>query len=161
MKKLILAVATAATVVTPLAVSTPAAAHERDRYDRDDRRGDRRDDRRDWRDDRRGDRREHRRQAWDHRNYNGYYYNNRFYWGPPPQAYYSHPSYRPYYRAWSRGDRLPPYYRSRYVVIRDYDRYDLRYPPRGYHWVRDDRGEYLLVGIATGIILSAIINSHY
>ena len=33
----------------------------------------------------------------------------------------------------------------------------LRRPPRGYHYVRDDRGDYLLVGIATGVILGVIL----
>ena len=46
--------------------------------------------------------------------------------------------------------------------MRDYDRYGLRRPPRGYHYVRDDRGDYLLVGIATGVILGVILaNSGY
>ncbi len=60
------------------------------------------------------------------------------------------------YRNWRRGDRLPRYYRDRYVVVRDYDRYGYRRPPRGYHYVRDDRGDLLLVGIATGVILGII-----
>jgi Ni/Co efflux regulator RcnB len=60
------------------------------------------------------------------------------------------------YRGWRRGDRLPRYYRDRYVVIHDYHRYGYRHPPRGYHYVRDDRGDLLLVGIATGVILGII-----
>jgi Ni/Co efflux regulator RcnB len=46
--------------------------------------------------------------------------------------------------------------------VRDWDRYGLRRPPRGSHWVRDDRGGYLLVGITTGLILGLILgNSEY
>jgi Ni/Co efflux regulator RcnB len=36
--------------------------------------------------------------------------------------------------------------------VRDYGYYRLRPPPRGYHWVRADN-DYLLVAIATGVIL--------
>jgi Ni/Co efflux regulator RcnB len=59
---------------------------------------------------------------------------------------------------WRRGERLPAYYHRHYARV-DWRRHHLRRPPRGYHWVRDDRGEYLLVGIATGVILSAILNN--
>ncbi|NWG53751.1 MAG: RcnB family protein [Hydrogenophilaceae bacterium] len=124
--------------------------HYEDRWDRREDRWDRREDR--W--DRRGDR-------WDRRRHNGYWYNGRYFWGPPPAHYYRHHSYRPGYRAWRRGDRVPHYYRDRYVVVRDYHRYRLYDPPRGYHWVRDDRGDYLLVGIATGVILGLILGGGY
>jgi len=79
---------------------------------------------------------------------------------PPPPRYYGHghyyqPAYynRPpppprYYGHWERGHR---YYGS-HTVIRDYGYYRLRPPPRGYHWVRDNN-DFLLVAIATGIIL--------
>jgi len=55
---------------------------------------------------------------------------------------------------WERGHR---YYGPSYVV-RDYGYYRLRPPPRGYHWVRDDNNDLLLVAITTGIILD--IASH-
>ena len=159
-------VALAATFVAPLALPTEAAAQHRDRgerhRDRDDRRDDRRDyrddrrdDRRDYRDDRRDDRRDRRdARRWDDRRYNGYSYNGRWYYGPPPAAHRDYADYN--YRGWRRGERLPRYYRDRYVVVRDYERYGHRRPPRGYHYVRDDRGELLLVGIATGVILGII-----
>lgn len=163
MKRFALA-ALAATFVAPLALPTEAAAqHRGDRHrDRDDRRDDRRDyrddrrdDRRDYRDHRRDDRRDRRdARRWDDRRYNGYTYNGRWYYGPPPAAHRAYADYN--YRGWRRGDRLPRYYRDRYVVVRDYDRYGYRRPPRGYHYVRDDRGELLLVGIATGVILGII-----
>ena len=50
---------------------------------------------------------------------------------------------------WRRGYR----YRGPTYVVRDYGYYRLRQPPRGYHWVRADNNDYLLVAMATGIIL--------
>jgi len=143
----------ALTFIAPLAIAPVAAADppgysQRDRDHRADRRDDRRDDRRA---DRRDDRRDNR---WDNRRYNGYVVNNRFYYGPPP-AHVRNARYE--YRNWRRGDRLPSYYRQNYVVVRDYQRSRLRAPPRGYHYVRDDRGDTLLVGIATGVILGVIL----
>lgn len=126
-------------------------------WDRDhDRRGHDRhhgpDHRRDWRDARRDDRREWRQ---DRRYYsNGYregyrdaryqdrrYDRNRA--GPPPRPY------------WARGQR----YHGPVYVVNDYDRYDLRRPPYGYRWQRDDRGNLLLVAIATGIIADLVLNN--
>ncbi|MEZ5994623.1 MAG: RcnB family protein [Hyphomonadaceae bacterium] len=157
MKRFAMAALAAATFAAPLAISTDAAAqHRSDRhhgYDRNDRGHDRWDDRRGERHAYREGRRDQRR--WDRRAYNGYNYRGRWYYGPPPQAYAPYATYG--YRAWRRGDRLPRYYRDSYYVVRDYDRYRLRPPPRGYHYVRDDRGDYLLVGIATGVILSVIL----
>lgn len=171
MKRYALA-ALAVAFTAPLAISTEAAAqHRGDRYDRDDdrgrdgdrdyRRGDRRD--RDWdnRDDRRDERRAYRdgrrdgrdRDRWDDRRYNGYSYNGRWYYGPPPAHWRDEARYD--YRQWRRGDRLPAYYRDHYRPV-DYRHHRLRAPPRGYHYVRDDRGELLLVGIATGVILGII-----
>lgn len=79
---------------------------------------------------------------------------------PPPPRYYGHDHYyrpayynRPpppprYYGHWERGHR----YYGRQTVIYDYGSYRLRPPPRGYHWVRDNN-DFLLVAVATGIIL--------
>lgn len=169
MKRLLTAALAAATFAAPLAVSSVAAAHDngrrwnRDREDDDGYRHRRhRRDRDDYRDDRRHyrdgyrDGRHHQRQ-WERSRYNGYNYRGQWHYGPPPEAYYYDEYYEPGYRTWRRGDRLPSYYRDSYYEVRDYDRYDLRRPPRGYHYVRDDRGDYLLVGIATGIILGVIL----
>ncbi|HEX5378290.1 MAG TPA: RcnB family protein [Phenylobacterium sp.] len=166
MKRLILSLAAVATIAGPMAASASAAhAQSWDRHDNGrhngwdrgygrDRDGDRRDwDRRDWD---RYDRRDRDRDGgWDRGRHNGYYYNNRWYYGPPPQAYYGNPYYRPGYTAWRRGGVLPSYYRSYYV--NDYYRYHLRPPPRGYAWYRvgDD---YLLAAIATGLIFEIINN---
>jgi Ni/Co efflux regulator RcnB len=163
MKRLILSLVVAAAVAGPIATSATSAfaqdhrgRSERgdDRWGRD--RGDHRGDRRD-RDDRRWDRDDRRGGygSWDRGRHNGYYYNNRWYYGPPPQAYYGNPYYRPGYAAWRRGANLPPYYRG--YVVNDYDRYHLRRPPRGYAWYRvgDD---YLMATIATGVIFDIINN---
>ncbi|MEK1886071.1 MAG: RcnB family protein [Phyllobacterium sp.] len=56
---------------------------------------------------------------------------------------------------WSRGKRLPPSYRRH--VVRDYHRYHLRTPPRGYQWVKADN-DYVMVSVATGII-SALVQA--
>jgi Ni/Co efflux regulator RcnB len=166
MKRLMSAALAAATLIAPMSIATTASAqsyrdrdYDRDgRYDRDrDRDRDRDYDRdrgrrdNDWN---RGRHRGHDRDRWDDRRHNGYYYNNRWYYGPPPSQWRDEARYD--YRAWRRGDRLPRYYRDHYRVVdyRDYRR--LRAPPRGYHYVRDDRGELLLVGIATGVILGII-----
>ncbi|WP_045737436.1 RcnB family protein [Xanthomonas sp. MUS 060] len=62
--------------------------------------------------------------------------------------------YRPRPVYWTRGQR---YYGPNYVVY-DYDRYRVNRPPYGYRWVRDDRGDLLLVAIATGVIADLVIN---
>ncbi len=173
MKRLILALTAAACVAGPMVAATEAAAQYRgDRYERRDDRGDyrrdrreerredrwdRRDDRRDYRQDRRQDRREAR---WDRERHNGYYYHNRWYYGPPPGAYYSDPYYRPGYAAWRRGAYLPSYYRSNDYRINDYGRYRLRAPPRGYYWYRSGN-DYLLAAIASGLIFEVIAGSRY
>ncbi|TAL89467.1 MAG: hypothetical protein EPN69_14250 [Rhodanobacter sp.] len=56
-----------------------------------------------------------------------------------------------------RGGYLPVEYRTRYVVT-DWRRDRLRAPPRGYHWVRSDNGDFLLVAITTGIITDLILS---
>jgi Ni/Co efflux regulator RcnB len=56
-----------------------------------------------------------------------------------------------------RGGYLPVEYRTRYVVT-DWRHRRLREPPRGYHWVRSDTGDYLLVAIATGVIVDLLLN---
>ena len=171
MKRLILSIAAAAAVAGPMAFTATSASADDDRgrgradheqrWDRNDHRGDRdRGDRRDYRGDRydrRDDRRDDRRSYsnWDRGRHNGYYYNNRWFYGPPPQAYYGNPYYRPGYASWRRGASLPPYYRG--YVVSDYHRYHLRQPPRGYAWYRVGN-DYLLAAIASGIIFDIITN---
>lgn len=54
-----------------------------------------------------------------------------------------------HYRHWERGYR----YGGPVYVVHDYGYYRLRPPPRGYGWVRADNNDYLLIALATGIIL--------
>ena len=151
-------------VASLLALGTVAPAFADN--DRHDRRHDRRDDRHDRRDDRRDDRR-HDRQHWrddrrearhdrrDHRRYD-----NRGYYrpAPPPRVVYRDGPGRGSY-GWARGHRYNEYYRGPVYVVNDYSRYAVRRPPRDHHWIRDDRGNLLLVAIATGIIADYVINN--
>ena len=121
-----IAAAAAMTLAGPLAISTADAAPRQQQHAR-----------------------------WNQSQYNGYYANGRFNYGAPPANVQNRRDYRPAYQNWRRGDRLPSTFRTRYREV-DYRRAHLRAPPRGYHYVRDDRGETLLVGIATGVILSIL-----
>lgn len=55
-----------------------------------------------------------------------------------------------------RGERLPVEYRSRQFVVDDWRGHHLSAPPRGYHWVQTG-GDYVLVAIATGVILQLLL----
>lgn len=184
MKRIAIAAATALMLAGPLA--TTASAQDRHRGDqnddrdnrgRNDDRGDRNDNRgrtdNDWNHDDRNssnrgrtdndwnqrDRNDHRNDRgngrWNDARNNGYSYNGRWYYGPPQAAHTR--GYQAGYRDWRRGERLPSYYQGHYRQV-DYRREHLRAPPRGYRYVEDDRGDYLLVGIATGVILSIILS---
>ncbi|MDZ4691803.1 RcnB family protein [Terricaulis sp.] len=98
-------------------------------------------------------------QRWNQRQHNGYYLGTRFYYGQPSYAQMQRRDYRPAYQQWRRGDRLPSYAREHYREV-DWRRERLRQPPSGYRYVRDDRGEVLLVGIATGVILGLILGNN-
>lgn len=77
------------------------------------------------------------------------------YYGPSHRAVYYHsaPRYVVRHDRWARGHR---YYGPNYVVS-NYGYYRLRPPPRGYHWVRANN-DYLLVAIATGVILDIALH---
>ena len=94
---------------------------------------------------------------WDQSRDNGYYLNGRFNYGPPPASVMNRRDFRPGYMQWRRGQTLTPFFRQRFREV-DFRREHLRAPPRGYHYVRDDRGDTLLVGIATGAILSILLS---
>ena len=82
----------------------------------------------------------------------GYYYQpnqNNYYPSHRPGVrieYYPETQYEHSYRRESFvvGNELPSEFRSERYVIRDWDSYSLREPPRGRHWVIVD-GRYLLV----------------
>lgn len=60
-------------------------------------------------------------------------------------------------RRWHQGDRVPPMYRTRHYVVNDWHAHHLGRPPRGYHWVQYG-ADYLLVAIATGVIVQIILS---
>ena len=103
-----------------------------------------------WRDDRHDAR-------FDTRDHNGYYIGNRWHAGPPPARAYHKRGFALGYKPWQRGDHLG-YYSNRYTVV-DYRSHHLNPPPRGYHWVQDDQGDYILAAIAGGLIASVIFNA--
>lgn len=153
MKRFAIAAVATLMAVSPVAAAGASAQQRNDRapaYDqRDNNRNAQRDDRRDNRQGLRNSR-------WDQRQHNGYYVNGRWNYGQPSAREQSRNDYRPGYLQWRRGDRIPTSYRSHYRNV-DWQRERLRAPPRGYQYVRTDRGETLLVGIATGVILGLIL----
>lgn len=57
-----------------------------------------------------------------------------------------------------RGERLPAQYRGRQYVVDDWRGHHLSAPPRGYHWVQTG-GDYLLVAVASGVILQLLLSN--
>jgi hypothetical protein len=77
--------------------------------------------------------------------------------GPPPGYYHGPgPGPGPGWHHWHRGDR---FYGNRYVV-HHWQRYRLRPPPPGYQWVQYGN-QFVLIGIASGIVADIILNSQY
>jgi Ni/Co efflux regulator RcnB len=166
MKKLLITSLVAVALAAPMAVGSASAQSygqegQRDHRDNDQRgdqsrnhgdsndNGRHRDRRHSWRETDRSAR-------WDDGRHNGYYRNSVWHRGPPPQSYMGRRNVRLGYRPWARGQRLG-YYSSRYQQV-DYRNEHLRYPPRGYHWVRDDSGDFLLAAIVGGLIAEVILS---
>jgi len=150
MKKFITTAVAAAIAAGSLGLASAASAQSYGRPDhrqeqRQDHRDDRRDDRRDARDDRRDDRREYRQ---DQRAYDRYQRAERRYnagrWQQPRGTRY---------QTYGYGQRLPSSYNS--YVVNDYNRYGLRAPPRGYHYVRNGN-DVVLAAVAGGLITAVI-----
>jgi Ni/Co efflux regulator RcnB len=59
--------------------------------------------------------------------------------------------------AYHRGGRLPSHFHEPQYVVDDWRGHNLSAPPRGYHWVQTG-DDYVLVAIATGIILKLILS---
>jgi len=80
--------------------------------------------------------------------------------GPPAHAGGPHHAKAPppgwVKQAWRKGDRLPLSELDGYWID-DYAHDRLRPPPRGHRWVRQDDGRYLLVAIATGLIVDILL----
>lgn len=90
-------------------------------------------------------------------------------YAPPPQQHTHAQSSRHHQgmyeqghqQGWYRkGGRVPSTYRGNTYVVSNWRTHHLRQPPRGYHWVRSDNGDFLLVAVTTGIIASIIAASH-
>jgi Ni/Co efflux regulator RcnB len=62
---------------------------------------------------------------------------------------------------WSRGDRLPEQYRQDRYAVTDWQQHNLRTPPRGYRWVRNDNDQYVLAGVTSGIIVEIVSQNQY
>lgn len=60
--------------------------------------------------------------------------------------------------AFYRGQRMPSEYRQRQYVVSDWRGHHLSAPPRGYHWVQSG-ADYVLVAIATGVILQLLLSN--
>ena len=56
---------------------------------------------------------------------------------------------------WVKGHRMTRAERRHIAQVRDYRRYRLSAPPRGYHWVRANN-DFLLIGITSGVITRVI-----
>ena len=157
--RITLIVAGAMASVLALGAVSPAFA-DNDHRDRREWREDRRDDRREYRHDVREARRDYERDRRDARRDWRRDHDRRYYHpAPPPPRVVYRPGYRPgpgY--GWQVGHRYRDYYRGPVYVVNDYPRYHLRRPPYGHHWIRDDRGNMLLVAIATGVIAQYVLS---
>ncbi len=56
------------------------------------------------------------------------------------------------------GDRLPPQYRNYNYVVNDWRGHHLSPPPPGYQWVQTG-ADYVLIAIATGLIVQLLLNN--
>lgn len=149
----------AGTIASVLAFSSIAPAMADDRHDRREWREDRREhrqDRREWQRDRREWERDRREARRDWREDRRDWRRDHRYHAPPPRVVYR-PAPPPRY-GWQVGRPYRNYYSGPVYVVNDYGHRHLRRPPRGHHWIRDDRGDMLLVAIATGIIADVVLS---
>ncbi len=149
MKKFVTAAVAAVIATTSLGLAATAAdaqsynngARGHDRHEQAQDRRDYRQDRQDYRQDRRDYRQ-------DQRAYDRYQRAERRYnaarW-QQPRGYT--------YRTYSYGQRLPSAYNA--YVVNDYNRYGLRAPPLGYHYVRNGN-DVVLAAVAGGLITAVI-----
>jgi len=59
---------------------------------------------------------------------------------------------------YKKGGTVPRDYRDDRYVVSNWQAEHLREPPRGYHWVRSDNGDFLLVAISTGVITDLMLS---
>lgn len=148
--------------VAPAMAGDHGRGHDRYEHGRGDRGYDRHDDRRDrYERHDRYDRRDAYRAGYYEGRRDGYrddrYYRPAVVYRPAPVVRYR-PAPPPRYYGWAPGHRYHDYYGGPVYVVNDYSRYHVRRPPYGYHWVRDDAGNLLLVAIATGILADLVLN---
>ena len=74
---------------------------------------------------------------------------------PGPQDEHAGDAHHDY----QRGHRAPARFLGSSRMVSDYERYHLHRPPHGYHWVRGDDNDFLLVAVTSGII-SDIATGH-
>lgn len=75
--------------------------------------------------------------------------------GPPPHSNAGGRGAGPRHDIY-RGARLPTYYRTQHYVVQDWRYHRLPPPPRGHHWVQVG-ADYLLVAVATGIVVQLML----
>ncbi len=61
---------------------------------------------------------------------------------------------------YQRGHRAPARFLGNSRMVSDYQRYHLHRPPHGYHWVRGDDNDFLLVAVTTGIVSDIVAGEH-
>jgi Ni/Co efflux regulator RcnB len=64
-------------------------------------------------------------------------------------------------RGWLRGERLPDQYRQNRYFVNDWRQRNLRSPPRGYRWVRNNDNQFLLAAMSTGMIAEIVMQDQY
>ena len=96
--------------------------------------------------------------GWDDHQHNGYTYEGKWHYGPPPASYANKKGVEFGHHDWKKGDKIPDYYKTRYSEV-DWKAHHLKAPPRGYHYVQDDKGEIILAAVATGLIASVIASN--
>ena len=149
MKRILLSAIAATLFVAPMAAYADPPRAQYNDYRNNDR------DRGGWD---RNDNRNDRNDRFDNRRHNGYYTGRTWHYGPPPASAYRAHDFRLGYKPWAKGERLG-YYNGRYVEV-DYRARHLKAPPRGYHYVKDDKGDIILAAVATGIIAAIIAGSN-
>ncbi len=110
--------------------------------------------------DRRDDGQRHRRQDNQHSHGNNEWRGNEWRGRDHRADRYHHRGERgagPNY-SYYRGSYLPPQYRTRQYVVEDWRGHRLSAPPRGHYWVQSG-SDYLLVAIATGVVVALLLNN--
>lgn len=124
----------------------------KDKGDRCDGPQSQRDDRKEWRDTRDNSR-------WDGSQHNGYYSENKWHYGPPAFGAQNTRGFAYGYHPWQSGERLG-YYNNRYAEV-NYRAQNLKKPSRGYRWVRDDRGIFIMASRTSGLIRMVLNRNAY